>query len=168
LRCTHSPSPSPRFLSAPTLRRRRGGFSGLSSRLRSRLSCECGRGRGGSGVADPDQVPVLINWHPGLVRKVQGAFMKDKPRPVTSSLGRQGGRRVFWEGPKFLKPSPIVLNYVQHNFPGGVKKCSGGFRPACSPLVAGLDKTRNVGNGCTFQMLFYQNNGKHKFTFIKA
>ena len=32
-------------------------------------------------------------------------------RPV-NSLGHQGWRRIFWEGPKFL-------NYVQHIFPGG-------------------------------------------------
>jgi len=32
-------------------------------------------------------------------------------RPVTS-LGHQGGRRVFWKGPKFLKLYPILSNYV--------------------------------------------------------
>jgi len=30
-------------------------------------------------------------------------------RPVTS-LEHQGGQRVFWEGPKFFKLCPIVLN----------------------------------------------------------
>ena len=39
-------------------------------------------------------------------------------RPVTS-LGHQGRWRVFWEGPKFFKPCPVVLNYVQHIFLGG-------------------------------------------------
>jgi len=42
-------------------------------------------------------------------------------RPVTS-LGHQGWRRVFWEGPKFFKLDPIVFNYAQHIFPGGGRK----------------------------------------------
>ena len=39
------------------------------------------------------------------------------PRALTS-LGYQEGRRVFWEGPKCFELCPIVLNNVQHNFPG--------------------------------------------------
>ena len=35
-----------------------------------------------------------------------------------NQFGTLGGRRVFWEEPKFLKLCPIVLNYVQHIFPG--------------------------------------------------
>ena len=42
--------------------------------------------------------------------------------PVTS-LGHQGGRRVFWKGPN-------LLNYVQHIFPRGAKNFPGG---ACPP-----------------------------------
>ena len=41
-------------------------------------------------------------------------------RPVTT-LGHQEGRRVFWEGPKVFELCPIVLNDVQHIFPGGRK-----------------------------------------------
>jgi len=32
--------------------------------------------------------------------------------------GHQEGRRVFWEGTKFLELCPVVLNYVQHILPG--------------------------------------------------
>ena len=54
-------------------------------------------------------------------------------RSVTS-LGRQEGRRVFREGPKFFELCPIFLNYVQHIFPEGGEK----FPPpsgygTCSP-----------------------------------
>ena len=49
-------------------------------------------------------------------------------RPVTS-LGNQGEQRVFWEGPKFFKLYQIVLNYVQHIFPGGRKILWWGFAP---------------------------------------
>jgi len=34
-------------------------------------------------------------------------------------VGHQEGRRVFWEGPKIFELCPIVLNDVQHIFPGG-------------------------------------------------
>ena len=46
-------------------------------------------------------------------------------RPVTS-LGHQGGRRVFWEGTKFFKLCPIILNYVQHIFTSGAENFLGG------------------------------------------
>jgi len=53
-------------------------------------------------------------------------------RPVTS-LGHQGWRRVFWEGPKFFKLCPIVCNCAQQNFPWRAKSFAGRF-----PLVTGL------------------------------
>jgi len=54
-------------------------------------------------------------------------------RPVTS-LGHQGGRRVFWEWPKLFKLCPILLNNVQNIFPGGREFFLGEF----APLVTGL------------------------------
>jgi len=47
-------------------------------------------------------------------------------RPITS-LGHQEGRRVFWEGPKLFKLCPMVLNYVQLIFTGGL--CPPGYGP---------------------------------------
>ena len=47
-----------------------------------------------------------------------------------------GGSKVFWEGYKFFKLCPNVLNYVQHIFPGG-KNISEGR----NPLVTGLWKS---------------------------
>jgi len=45
-------------------------------------------------------------------------------------LGHQEGRRVFWEGRKIFELCPIVLNDVQHIFPGGGENFSrGGFAP---------------------------------------
>jgi len=38
-----------------------------------------------------------------------------------NQLRTPGGRRVFWEWPKFFKLCPILSNYVQHIFPGGAK-----------------------------------------------
>jgi len=66
-------------------------------------------------------------------------------RPVTSSW-HQEGRRVFWEGPKFFELCPIVLDYVQHIFPGGTKNFLGWLRPLVAPLVTGLlaPNTNNV------------------------
>jgi len=53
--------------------------------------------------------------------------------PVTS-LGYQGGRKVFWEGPKFFALCPIDLNYVQNIFLGwGEKFYREGFAPPCAP-----------------------------------
>jgi len=49
-------------------------------------------------------------------------------RPVTS-LGDQGWRRVFWEGPKSFKLFPIVFNYPQQIFPGGAKEFAGEASP---------------------------------------
>jgi len=53
-------------------------------------------------------------------------------RPVTS-LGHYVKRRVFWEGPKFFKLCPRILNYVQHIFPGGAKNFQ-----ALRPIATGL------------------------------
>ena len=39
-----------------------------------------------------------------------------------NSLGHQVGRRVFSEGPKLFQQCQIVLNYVQHIFPGGKRE----------------------------------------------
>jgi len=41
-------------------------------------------------------------------------------RPATS-LGHQGGWRVFWEWRRFFKLCPILSNDVQHILPGGRK-----------------------------------------------
>jgi len=49
-------------------------------------------------------------------------------RPVTS-LGHQVRPRAFWEGTKFFKLCPIILNYVQHIFPRGANNVVGGLRP---------------------------------------
>jgi len=46
-------------------------------------------------------------------------------RPVTS-LGHQGGRRVFWEGLKFLKLCPTHFSRWSEKF------CRGSFVP-CAP-----------------------------------
>jgi len=58
-------------------------------------------------------------------------------RPVTS-LEHQEGRRVFWEGPQAFELCPIVLNDVQHIFPGEEKNFSGAASP---PLITGLTWT---------------------------
>ena len=49
-------------------------------------------------------------------------------KPVTS-LGHQGRRRVFWEGPKFFKLCPIVFNYAHHIFSRGTKNFVGRLAP---------------------------------------
>jgi len=55
-------------------------------------------------------------------------------KQARNQLGTPGGRRDFWEGPNRFELCPIVLNYVQHIFPGGGKKFSWGcfapLRPA--------------------------------------
>ena len=66
----------------------------------------------------------------------------DESRSVTT-VEHQGGRRFFWEGPKFFELCPIVLNYVHYNFSrgGGAKSFSGGASPILRPLVMGVDKS---------------------------
>jgi len=78
--------------------------------------------RHGGGLVD--SAPPNLNE----TIQISGEFIKLLSRPVTS-LGHEAGRRLFWEGPKFFKLCPTVLNYVQHIFPGGAKKIFGGFRP---------------------------------------
>jgi len=68
-------------------------------------------------------------YHPG--RRNENTLVI---RPVTS-LGHQVGRRVFWKGPTFFKLCLIFSNYVQHIFPGGAKKLSGGFAPLRPPWL---------------------------------
>ena len=66
----------------------------------------------------------------------------DESRSVTT-VEHQGGRRFFWEGPKFFELCPIVLNYVHYSFSrgGGAKSFSGGASPILRPLVMGVDKS---------------------------
>ena len=66
---------------------------------------------------------------------------------VVTSLGHQVGRRVFWEGPKLFKLCPMVLNYVQHIFPGGGEKNVGGSSP---PVQCALP---SYGPGCNSSKL---------------
>jgi len=61
-------------------------------------------------------------------------------RRLVTSLGHQEGRRVFREGPKFFELCPIVLNYVQHIFPGRANN----FLFPCAPLVTGLQGCNEV------------------------
>ena len=71
-------------------------------------------------------------------------------RPVTS-LGHQEGRRVFREGPKFLKLCPIVLKNVQHIFPAGRKILQAGLRPLLPPGYGPADDQEEMNN-------FYQHD----------
>ena len=61
-------------------------------------------------------------------------------RPPTS-LGHQGGRKVFWEGDKFFKRCPIVSKYVQHIFPGGRKFFYGALPPLVTALLGSPGKS---------------------------
>jgi len=51
-----------------------------------------------------------------------------RSRQTRNQLGTPWGRRVFREGPKPFELHPIVLNYVQHVFPGGERKILRGGR----------------------------------------
>ena len=64
-------------------------------------------------------------------KKVKKHWLKIR---FVTTLGHQVVRRVFWQRPNFFKLCPIVLNYVQHIFTGGIKKL-GGSSPALHPLV---------------------------------
>jgi len=46
-----------------------------------------------------------------------------------SQLGTQGGAKGFLRGAQIFELCPIVLNHVQHIFPGGAKIFLGGIRP---------------------------------------
>jgi len=67
-----------------------------------------------------------------------------KPRPVTS-LGHQGGRSVFCEGPNFFTLCPIDLNYVQKHFSTGGEKFPKGLRPLVTALIEPLWRTGSYG-----------------------
>ena len=48
-----------------------------------------------------------------------------------NQLGTPGGAKSFLGGAKFFELCPVVLNDVQHIFPGGSKIFLGGFWPLC-------------------------------------
>jgi len=81
--------------------------------------------------------PFIDTWW------AQGLFDLFQLRPLTS-LDRQEGRRVFWEGPKFFELRPIILIDVQYIFPGGVTNFLGGICPPAPPLVTGLFQLLNI------------------------
>ena len=78
--------------------------------------------------------PGKLKWHQRWTpSKMQiFTFKAWGGRPVTS-LGHRAGRRVFWEGPKFFKLCPIVLNYVQHIF----QKSPPGYGPVRRQVASG-------------------------------
>ena len=67
-------------------------------------------------------------------RQAAAALTSNCDRPK-SSLRHQGEWRVCWEGPKFFKLCPKVLNYVQHVFPGGRKILQGDSPPVQTPWL---------------------------------
>ena len=52
-------------------------------------------------------------------------FMVMPRNQARSQLRTAGGEKSFLRGPKFFKLCPMVLNNVQHIFPGGVKNSAG-------------------------------------------
>ena len=52
---------------------------------------------------------------------------------LVPSLWLQGGRRVFWGGPKFCKICPIVKTMSKIFFQGAAKICLWGISPSCAP-----------------------------------
>jgi len=66
-------------------------------------------------------------------------------RHVTS-LGHQGVRRVFREGPKFFELCSMVLNFVQHIFPGEAKIFQGPS-PPCTPNYCPGFFTHGINQG---------------------
>jgi len=69
-----------------------------------------------------------------------GKCAKLHTRPITS-LGYQGGRRVFWEGPTFFKLCPTIS-------PRGVKNFVGDWLRACFTLAASSNKDHLMRSLC--------------------
>jgi len=57
---------------------------------------------------------------------------------LRNRLGNPGEAKNFLRGAPIFKLFPIVLNYAQHIFPGGVRKNLRRFLPLCTPGVTGL------------------------------
>jgi len=113
-------------------------------------------------ISSVNKYPEPLRWfcivtlqHQVLFHSI--AFRVSVCRPVTT-LGHQVGRRVCWEGPKFLKLCPIFLNYVQHIFPGGTKKILGEASPPPRP--------RGYGPVCMHKGLSIYQNKYCKITFL--
>jgi len=88
-----------------------------------------------------------------------------------TSLGHQGVRRVFLEGPNFFEQYPVVLNFVQHVFPGEKKNFPRGLLPP-APLVTVLASLHIVqtrsGQTCSMEESFAenQNTGESQKQFV--
>ena len=70
------------------------------------------------------------------------------------SLGHQGRRKVIWEWTNLFKLCAILLNNVQHIFPGGTKIFQGGLRPIAPPLGYGPGFVPFVFYSCLSQVKF--------------
>jgi len=68
-----------------------------------------------------------------LLQLVRDIINGECYQQALTSLGHQEGQRVFREDPKIFELCPIVLNNVQHIFPGGENFSSGGFAPLRPP-----------------------------------
>ena len=73
------------------------------------------------------------------MRKLCGA--NDTHAQVRNQLGTPGGAKSYMTGSKVFELCPIVLNDVQHIFPGGQKNFLGAS-PPCAPLVTDLHTLR--------------------------
>jgi len=83
-------------------------------------------------------------------------------RHVTS-LGHQGVRRVFWEVPKVFELCPIVLDFVQHIFPGEAKNFQGAFplAPLITILASFALGINHEGQTCSMEESLAENQ-KHR------
>ena len=84
-------------------------------------------------------------------------------RHVTS-LGHQGVRGIFWEGSKNFEPCPIVLNFVQHVFPGEVKNLPRGASPPATlvTVLASLHIVQTRGGKTCSMVESFAENQKHR------
>ena len=113
--------------------------------------------------------PEVPNWGIATpwcdIARTSQAYICHQAR---NQLGTPGGPRSFWEGPKFFKLCPIILNYVQHIFPGGGKKfCRVDFARPAPPLVTGLPIITTKITGF-FEKLFKPNRCECKVNCKKS
>ena len=105
----------------------------LYSRLKKKFeTAECWSIKSIWFRAELNFCPKIVAGRQECIAKIRGVGTR-----FVTSLGHQGGR-ILWEGTKFFKLCPIILNYVLHISPGGRggrKFCMGGLR---LPLVMGL------------------------------
>jgi len=103
--------------------------------------CPSRIGTAGGDTLQRNKPCTRVKWPWTGANGVRSPMSGSVEETCAQALNHQGGRRVCWEWPKFLKLCPILLNNNQRTFSKGVAKffLRGAWYPCVAPAFGSLE-----------------------------